>query len=104
MADWPDTPFKESMLKSNPVIVHCPEEALVSELFSIFVENGVWWRGGDSMSKTFWDVYRETTCYRVTRGHKLSYAETCDYDDYPSEYIKCTLDLKQLFLLLEGGN
>lgn len=64
MADWPDTPFKESMLKSNPVIVHCPEEALVSELFSI--------------------------CYRVTRGHKLSYAETCDYDDYPSEYIKCT--------------
>lgn len=88
MAEWPDTPFKESMLESG-VIIHCPNEDLVGELFEILRDHGVQWYGGESMNDTYWDD--SDVCYRIMKRGIMRRGDVYCYSDYEyRDYIKCT--------------
>jgi len=87
-----ETPFDIAMLEHGNIIIHCPSKELASELFRIFLDNGVRWNGDEPMSETHWTSGEEDTCYRITShrtikyGRKGYYSDDSEYDDY----IKCT--------------
>lgn len=90
MGRWPDTSFDESMLESG-VIIHCPDQDLVKELFEVLQKNGVRWYGGESMTKTFWDIDQKDTCYRVMKNKEMKRGNVfCYQDSEYRDYIKCT--------------
>lgn len=88
-----DREFSPEML-SGKVIIHCPNREQVSDLFEILRANDVQWAGGgDLMSTTYWDIYREQMCYRINGDHRLSYGSKGGYEenfsDRYSEYTSC---------------
>lgn len=90
---WPDTPFEEIMLDSgSSVIIHCPDEELVVELFGILKANGVSWAGSwDTMDITHWEKEYEDTCYRVMPEKKMRHGTVyCYQSEEYNDCIKCT--------------
>lgn len=87
-----DTPFEESMLGlPQGVVVHCPDESLVEELFEIFKRNGVG-TNWVNMERTQWDRYREETVYFI-RGENLLYGPKFHAEERSMgywRYKKCT--------------
>lgn len=87
---WPDTPFDESML-DHGVIIHCPDRALVDDLFTILRENGVRWIGENDMTQTLWEKNGNTMCYRVSESRKMWYGSIATYSIWEyNDYMKCT--------------
>ena len=87
---WPETPFDESMFGQD-IIIHCPEEWLVGELFDIFLKNGVQWMTGAPMDKTYWRDSGTETCYRVRKDRNMNYGNITCYSDRDYDgYMKCT--------------
>lgn len=85
-----ETPFDVSMLDKG-VIIHCPDQDLVEDLFNVFKSHGIKWLGSEPMSITNWSRSGEDTCYRVTKDHSLKYGNTSCYSDpCYDNYIKCT--------------
>ena len=88
---WPETPFEESMLGNDDIIIHCPNEDLARELFDIFINNGIEWGGSTPLTRTYWKEYGEDTCYRVEINRKIRYCSIYFYsgDEY-DDHIRCT--------------
>lgn len=90
MVNWPDTPLETSMLFQG-IIVHCPDEDLVGELFSFLEENGITWYGNETMTETHWYENREETCYRIEPRGTIKYGNReCYSNTSYRNYIKCT--------------
>lgn len=87
---WPDIPFDESMIRRG-VIIHCPEEDTIAELFDTLKSIGVRWAGHETMDTTYWGQSREDTCYRI-RSDKCMYVgdTVCYQNGRYNDYIKCT--------------
>lgn len=95
MGSW-DTPFDESMLGREKVVINCPYGELVSTLTQILDEHNVRYGDGDKASwKSFWDDYKENACFYVNEQKRLWHGPKSSTKDYPwSEFFKCTFYLE----------
>lgn len=74
-----ETPFDESMLDGQDLIIHCPDESLADELMEILERHGVRWYGDSGLptDDSKWDEFFGETCYWVEDG-RMTYGTVKD--------------------------
>lgn len=92
MEEWPDTPFEESMLEAQTVVL-CQTSELSDELLNIAACHGY------SISDTIrdrWSRHKEHTCFRFDPSErKVTFASDTFYLNYfdtiaDFDYTMCT--------------
>jgi hypothetical protein len=60
---------KRDLKISENMVVHCPTEELANEVLSIADKLGYRWGSGSRYTDyTHWNLYKEKTCYNLTKG------------------------------------
>lgn len=86
--------FDLDYFKNNNVVINCESEKESKELFRILKEYGIneWADSNElNINNTYWDMYKNDTCYEIEFGKSLTYTDCWYYkeeafDDY--EIIK----------------